>query len=223
VLIPPNAGVGSAIGFLCAPIAFESIRSRFMLLSEFAADALNTVFAELTNEVGEAVRGTNVDMPLHEERHAYMRYRGQGHEISVSLPSRVYASTDREELRQRFNHRYCELFGRNLPGAEVEILTLGVRLSGQALANLDEVRDRRRHDDGAELPVAMVGRRRVFLSGSDGFREIPVLDRAAMQPGEIWPGPCVVTEQTTTTFVPDAFETHVDNHDNLWLHRRART
>ena len=35
VIVPPNAGVGSAVGFLRAPIAFEVVRSRYMRLSAF--------------------------------------------------------------------------------------------------------------------------------------------------------------------------------------------
>ena len=35
VLVPPNAGVGSAVGFLAAPISYELVKSRHMRLDEF--------------------------------------------------------------------------------------------------------------------------------------------------------------------------------------------
>ena len=41
VLIPSNAGVGSAIGLLRAPVAYEIVRGRLMRLSAFDAAAAN--------------------------------------------------------------------------------------------------------------------------------------------------------------------------------------
>ena len=43
VIVPPDAGVGSAVGFLAAPAAYEMIRSRYMRLSRFDADLANAL------------------------------------------------------------------------------------------------------------------------------------------------------------------------------------
>ena len=56
VLIPRGAGVGSAIGFLRAPVAFEVVRSRFMRVSGFDATLANDLFAEMEAEATRAVR-----------------------------------------------------------------------------------------------------------------------------------------------------------------------
>jgi N-methylhydantoinase A len=47
VLVPKNAGVGSAVGFLRAPIAYEIVRSQLQRLDAFDADAANTLFAAM--------------------------------------------------------------------------------------------------------------------------------------------------------------------------------
>src|SRR5581483_3375801 len=39
IIVPPDAGVGSAIGFLAAPAAYELVRSRYMRLDLFDAAA----------------------------------------------------------------------------------------------------------------------------------------------------------------------------------------
>src|SRR5260370_903096 len=44
VLVPSNAGVGSAVGFLRAPIAYEIVRSSLQRLDEFHAAAPNALF-----------------------------------------------------------------------------------------------------------------------------------------------------------------------------------
>ncbi|HXT82309.1 MAG TPA: hydantoinase/oxoprolinase family protein, partial [Acetobacteraceae bacterium] len=50
VLIPANAGVGSAVGLLRAPVAYEIVRGRLIRLSEFDAAAANRLIAEMRAE-----------------------------------------------------------------------------------------------------------------------------------------------------------------------------
>jgi len=50
LLIPPGAGVGSAIGFLRAPFGFEAVRGAFLRLSEFDASWTNRLITELSEE-----------------------------------------------------------------------------------------------------------------------------------------------------------------------------
>ncbi|MDE2008439.1 MAG: hydantoinase/oxoprolinase family protein, partial [Rhodospirillales bacterium] len=56
VLIPAGAGVGSAIGFLRAPVAYEVVRSLYQRLSSFDADAVAALFVAMAEEAGAAVR-----------------------------------------------------------------------------------------------------------------------------------------------------------------------
>ena len=56
VLIPASAGVGSAVGFLRAPIAFEVVRSRFVRLGSFDAASVNAMFGEMEKEATDVVK-----------------------------------------------------------------------------------------------------------------------------------------------------------------------
>src|SRR5205085_3712187 len=94
VLVPSYAGVGSAVGFLRAPIAYEIVRSSLQRLDEFDAAAANALFAAMRAEAEPIVRRGAGDAPLTETRSAFMRYRGQGHEIAVPLPVRPCRSDD---------------------------------------------------------------------------------------------------------------------------------
>ena len=63
VIVPPNAGVGSAVGFLRAPIAFEVVRSRYMRLSTFEPALANAIIAEMREEALEVVRAGAGERP----------------------------------------------------------------------------------------------------------------------------------------------------------------
>src|SRR5207237_9418176 len=130
VLVPSYAGVGSAVGFLRAPIAYEIVRSSLQRLDEFDAAAANALFAAMRAEAEPIVRRGAGDAPLSETRSAFMRYRGQGHEIAVPLPTRIYRDDDAALLDDAFEQAYRRLYGRIIPGVEVEILSCVLLLSG---------------------------------------------------------------------------------------------
>ena len=63
-----------------------------------------------------------------------MRYRGQGHEIAVPLPTRTYNAADAATLRAAFEDAYRRLYSRIIPGVEVEILSWVLLLSAPPAA-----------------------------------------------------------------------------------------
>src|ERR1700724_1297539 len=177
VLVPSNAGVGSAVGFLRAPIAYEIVRSQLQRLDSFDAAAANTLLAAMRAEAEAIVRRGEPKAPLTETRSAFMRYRGQGHESAVPLPVRAYREADAAELLDAFETAYRRLYSRVIPGVEVEVLSWVLLLSGPAP-----------HDEGAP-PVAMPShpmpqrRRAVFDPDSADFIEVAIYERAALAPG----------------------------------------
>src|ERR1700746_249684 len=136
VLVPSYAGVGSAVGFLRAPIAYEIVRSALQRLDQFDAAAANALYAVMRAEAEPIVRRGAGDAPLTETRSAFMRYRGQGHEIAVPLPTRSYRDKDAAPLREAFENEYRRLYSRVIPGVEVEILSWVMLLSAPVPAEV---------------------------------------------------------------------------------------
>ena len=95
VLVPVNAGVGSAIGLLRAPIAYEVVRGQLMRLGSFEPGLANRLLAGMRAEAEAIVRRAAPAANFAEHRSAFMRYRGQGHEIAVELPVRDFTAADR--------------------------------------------------------------------------------------------------------------------------------
>src|SRR5262249_56413285 len=91
----------------------------------FAPDIANRLLAEMRAEAEAIVRRGAPDVPLAERRSAFMRYRGQGHEISVELPVRDFSAADRSSLTALFEEAYRRLYSPPLPRGEIEILSLG--------------------------------------------------------------------------------------------------
>jgi len=216
VLVPSNAGVGSAVGFLRAPIAYEIVRSHLQRLDSFDAAAANGLFEAMRREAEAIVRLGEPKAPLTETRSAFMRYRGQGHEIAVPLPVRDYRDADGGELLAAFEDAYRRLYSRVIPGVEVEVLSWVLLLSGPV------------PEPDAEPPPLPAPshseparRRAVFDPDSADFVEVAIYERAALMPGAVIPGPAVIVEDETSTVVSGHFDAHIDALGYIDLTRRA--
>ena len=130
VIVPPNAGVGSAVGFLRAPIAYERVHSRYMRLDTFDARAATELLGELAAEAHDVVAAGAAGQTTIETRAAYMRYVGQGHEIPIPLPNRPLAAGGRGGDPARVRAASTQqMFARFIPAAAIEILTWTVTVS----------------------------------------------------------------------------------------------
>ncbi len=200
LLVPPGAGVGSAIGFLRAPFSFEANRSHYMKLSDFDADVVSQLLSELSDEATAFVRSCDADAPIASEFKAYMRYSGQGWEIPVSLTSEQALNPDVQTYQALFEADYAALFGRVVDGMDIEITVWAVNATTPsqveepiALADVNGV---------AQSDV----RRRVFDAAVGENVDAAVVLRDEFETGKLLKGPAIVTEDETTIIVPQSRE-----------------
>ena len=215
VVIPTGAGVGSAIGFLRAPVSYEVVRSRYLRLSAFDADLANAVLAEMRAEAEAIVAEAAAAAPLVESRTAFMRYLGQGHEISVALPGRDLTAADGAVLQEAFDAAYTQLYGRTIPDLDVEILSWTLTL-GTELPAVTQV-PAPAFDGSAIAPIAQ---RPVFDPTAADFIETPVYRRDDLAPGIRIEGPALIVEDQTTSVVTARFEATLNQAGYVVMRRR---
>ena len=216
VIVPSNAGVGSAVGFLAAPIAYELVRSRHVRLDDFDAGAVSDLLQEMATEARALVEPGAAGAPVRERRAAFMRYVGQGHEITVELPDRRLTAADLAGLRQNFEAEYSALFERPIPGAAIEVLSWSVLATTEP--RNPAARRRGRAQAGRQ------GRRAAASSSTDARArsiEIPLYRREQMAPGATVAGPAVIAEDETSTFVSASFDAHIDGAGSIVMERKA--
>jgi N-methylhydantoinase A len=201
VMVPSGAGVGSAVGFLMAPVAYEVVRSRYVQLDDDKFDAafVNKLFAEMHAEAEAVVKAGAPNAKLIETRTADMRYRGQGHEITVDLPAGEFTSASREKLIKLYEDGYAATFGRTIPGLSVEIMNWTLRLAAEQ-APLPKA-----PPQPADKPAKARGKRAVYDSADQDMKDVAVYHRDDLVIGSLVPGPAVIAEDETTTIVPKSF------------------
>jgi len=216
IVVPPDAGVGSAVGFLAAPAAYEIVRSRYMLLSAFDAEAANALIADMEREALAHAHAAAGERPVSVRRSAFMRYAGQGHEISVALPERALAAADADTARAEFEREYARLFARFIPGAEIEIMSWVVLATTEAEAP-------ERLGPAAPRPAPPpCGERSIYDARLGRRIAVPVYERSRLAPGTGIPGPALVVEDGTSTYVSPSFDAAVDAGGALVLSARSQ-
>ena len=213
VLVPANAGVGSAVGLLRAPVAYEIVRGRLLRLGSLDAASVNRLFAEMRAEAEAIVRRGAPAAKLVEQRSAFMRYRGQGHEIAVDLPVRDLTAADRSTIRELFEAVYRRLYSRAIPGVEIEILSWVLAVRAPAEGHLAAPA---REQPTEPKPQS---RRPVFDPDVGEFREVPIYWRPDLAPGARISGPAVIAEAETSTVVSPLFDARIDEFGYIELTR----
>jgi N-methylhydantoinase A len=192
VVVPLGAGVGSAHGFLQAPIGFEVVRTRYTRLDNMDTTALEAMFTDMRAEAEAVVLQAAPADGLVESRTAFMRYRGQGHEIPVLVPPGLAATA----LHQAFVAAYARVFGRAIPGLQPEVMTWALALSSPLAPPA-------RLAEAAPLPMPATSASRMLTDPATGAADSAAIHaRTSLAPGATLCGPALIIEDETTTIIP---------------------
>ena len=215
VIIPRSAGVGSAVGFLRAPIAYEIARSLHQRLGAIDFAALNTMLAGMSDEAHAIVARGDPNAARSETRTAFARYCGQGYEIAVNVPVRSLTADDDALLLLAFGSVYRAQYGDVIAALPVEILTWRVAVSTQgysAAASPSPV---------IECKVTSEAWRQVIDPASGQTLPYAQLRRADLRPGHIIAGPALIIEDETTTVVSPSFDATIDANGYIIMTRKT--
>ncbi len=215
MLVPSGAGVGSAIGFLRAPVAYEVVRSLYQRFASFDVAGVNALLADMSREAAEVVSRGSFGAPTKETRTAYMRYVGQGHEIAVPMPAGALGAEDVARIRADYDAEYARFYDRPVPGSDVEVMSFAVVVSTVVEA-VEPVAE-----PAAAPAPAPIRHQAVRDTATGAVAEWAVYDRTAMPPGCRVLGPCIISEDETSTLVGAGWVCAVDGLGYLELVREG--
>ena len=198
VLATIAAGAGSCLGLLGAPARVDRAWSNPALLKELDWRRVSVMYSELRADAERELKSAGAQsVSLQWWLGAEMRYAGQGHNVSVSLPWRKVTAALEKALLAEFETRYRQLYGHLVPNAAPQVVTW--RLTGRSA-----VKDHRYSWGDArvsEKPPAR-GKRDIWLPLRRRYGPVPVYDRYALKPGTRLAGPVVLEERESTLIVP---------------------
>jgi N-methylhydantoinase A len=197
-LVPPGAGVGSAIGFLRAPFSFEANRSVYMRLSDFAPRKIKDLLTELEREATGFVRTCDAKARIVSEYKVYMRYSGQGWEIPIALTMAQAMKPDATTYLKLFERDYEKLFGRVVSGMDVEITVWAVNATTPPQP-VSKVKARK-----LTTKIKPTQKRKIFDPAKAAAVSAGIVERKLFKAGHGIAGPAAITEDETTIIVPSS-------------------
>ncbi|WP_299414954.1 hydantoinase/oxoprolinase family protein [uncultured Sulfitobacter sp.] len=196
-LVPPDAGIGSAIGLLRAPFSHRAYCHAQMSLSAFEVGETKDLFAQLRAKATSFLRKCNASSPILFEFTAQMHVSGEDREIAVTLTEAQALSPDAAILRRLFLGVYEKLFGDSFGDAEILIVALSVNAMTQ------EQQVARSAQVQPPLKTAVInGKCRIYDPGVGTSLSSYRYDRDRFKVGRLVRGAAQIAEANTTTIVP---------------------
>jgi len=213
ILVPPLAGVGSALGFFTAPVAFDLTRSHRVRLADADFQEIESLFHGLEAEGAGIIQKPLGDVNLNIERALMMRFVGQGAETDLTIDNRRFTQWRRSEIRRLFDDTYQKLYGRTYPETQIEFVTFKVRVSEpERPFRLPEM-----VNPNGRLADAYKGTRPAFSLSSKAFCPHRVYDRMKLQSGADIEGPAIIEERESTIVIGEAASATVDDYGFVWI------
>ncbi len=213
IIVPLGAGVGSAIGFLRAPIAYEVTRSAAISLDRFNASSVNTLLRQMTHDARAVVEPALGKAKATVQVIADCRYVGQGHEIRVPVPVKTLKESDGAKLKAAFETQYEQVYGLRIPNQEAEAITWSVTVSSQTR------KPRKASRTAAKSIPKPRGRRLIYDPALGKQVMAPVYWRFDMKPGAALKGPAIIAEDETSTIVGVNFKAKINSLGYIILER----
>jgi N-methylhydantoinase A len=204
VLVPRNAGSLSACGMLMSDVIKDYSQTIMLPEEEVNPAVLETLFAPLENRGQEELQAEGFSAErIRLEHYLDMRYRGQAFEIVVPL--------DRD-FRESFHRLHERLYGYCNRDKAVEVVNLRLR----AVCTPEKPDFPRLPPAGRKiLDEALLGENRVYFDRDPLPTKIIARDKLGY--GNIFRGPAIVVEYSSTIVVPPFATAEVDAFGNILL------
>ncbi|HMS00192.1 MAG TPA: hydantoinase/oxoprolinase family protein [Anaerolineales bacterium] len=215
VIVPPIAGVGSAFGFLLAPISFDFTRSYLTRIDQVDAQLLMKILRDLEAEGRGIVMNAGVaEKDIRVTRSVDMRYLRQGYEIRVEFEGNEINTETLKMLEKRFEEEYMRFYGVLCEGVPIQAVNWRVVVSGPTLEIEGKALKVGEESQRTNQPY---GSRNVVFNPDDGAALTPVYRRESLSSSFKVNGPAIIEEAESTTIVLPNWSVRVDENGCLVL------
>jgi len=213
ILVPPLAGVGSALGFFTAPVAFDLSRSHRVTLDDADFKEIEALFKQLEEESAGILKDAAKGRDIIFERTLLMRFVGQGAETDLAIEQKPFYEFSKKDVRNLFDEEYKRLYGRTYLETPVELVTFKVRASlPKQPFSIPEIKN-----ETSDIQACIKGERQAFSVIQKKYIPFTVYDRSKLFPKAKIMGPAIIEERESTIVIGEDARAKVDNFGFIWI------
>lgn len=211
-----NSSVFSAFGMLTCELR-HTVDQSYPVRSPFNEDDIarvNLIFEDLSERVLEMFRRDAVgESGVRLQRHIFMHYQMQVHELAVPVPDRPLEATDIPQLLDDFARLYTDTYGAGTGSAGWPAEMMLFRVEGAAERPDVPIPEEPEHTASPE--IALITHRRAVLPDTGEEASVPVYDGDRLHHGHVLEGPTLIDRMGDTIFIPTGLRGLVDRFLNV--------
>lgn len=217
ILIPPVAGLFSALGMLFADVEHHHAVGFYQRFSQVGPAALNAAAAGLVNKGRQLLAAEGFPEAARQSIvvKADVKYADQTSPLAITLATYPADETSFAQLSADFAAAHLKTFGHVSEGEPLQFVALKVICRGLSEKPRMPAQITRMSDKSATGSTATVTRR-AWFGEDDGWHETPVLARADLR-GTPLAGPLIIEEYDTTIVVRCGWDAILDERNNVML------
>lgn len=217
VLIPPTAGLNSAVGLLATDHRYEQVRTFMRRHDEADPADIHSQLSEMTDAMAALFESEGVEPSKRQILHQIdMCYVGQSYPLRVPLSE--WSGEDRLARGvAAFHQLHLTTYGHCNRNEAVRLVSL--RTVGLGLVDRPRFRELAEGDGSPDR--ALKSLRDVFFRETGATARVPIYDRMRLARGDSFEGPAIVEQMDTTTVVPPGTRVDVDRFGNLIITTKA--
>jgi len=212
VMVPPNPGVLSALGFLEADFKNEFVQTYIRSTVGLDPDAVWSRFAELEAKAKTWLKEQEVTAADASIQYTLdLRYEQQGFEVSVDVSEElVRQKGGLEPILADYHALHERLYGVQFT-VPVELVALRVVARGSTAP----VNEAAPTGAGSDVKAAIMETRPAYFDGA--WHDTPHYDRSKLGVGSRVEGPAIIRQYDTTTVLLPAHYAEIDDHGNVLI------
>lgn len=213
ILVPPLAGVGSALGFFTAPVAFDMSRSHRVKVDNADFKEIETLFNDLEYESAKILEGDQKGEDILFQRTLLIRFVGQGAEIDLAIPNQDFNGFSKDVIKTMFHEEYKRLYGRTSVDSPIEFVTFKIRASlPKKPFSISKLTN-----ENTDIQTCVKGQRQAFSVIKKDYIPFTVYDRSKLFADARFNGPAIIEERESTIVIGEDAAARVDEFGFIWI------
>jgi N-methylhydantoinase A len=212
IVVPPVAGVFSALGLLFAKIEVSRSRSFIHKIHSISLEEISKIYESLEKEIISELGAESHEVVF--ARFADVRYSGQAYELTIHVPCGQIAQHEIVKLEEDFENEHFRTYGHRFPGQRKE--TVSLRVTGSQLIKDEPART------GWDLKSSIIHEgalketsRKAYFGPEVGLLDTPVFDSRAFLSKGARQGPMIIEEYEGTIVINPSSVASLDDWGNV--------
>jgi N-methylhydantoinase A len=211
IVVPPVAGLFSALGMLFADVEHQFITAFFRRIDTIRAQDVNGAVDALVSEAVQLLKseGYEAEDAREVSVHADVKYVGQTSPLSIRFPGFPVTDAMVGGLRATYGDLHQQTYGYRSDREPLQFVSL--KVVGRGIPKSSRVPAR---VSRAQESISKAGIRRAYFGAELGWLETRLMPRVALTAKPV-DGPLIIEEYDTTTVVRPGWTARLDGWNNI--------